>query len=61
MLKDDKKKKGPSESDDRDHNATAVHKFIEAIMRFQKTNFLVNHVHNYFSNGAVSQHKNYKM
>ena len=43
--------------DDRDHNATAVHKFIEAIMRFLKTIFLVKHVH-YFSD-IYSQYKNY--
>ena len=46
-------------SDDRDHNATAVHKFIEVIMSFLKTKILVKHVH-YFSDGAASQYKNYK-
>ncbi len=46
-------------SDDRDHNAVEVHKFIQVVIGSLKL-LLPNlkHIH-YFSDGAASQYKNH--
>ena len=47
-------------SDEREHNAIVIHKFIHVVVDSLKdVSPSLNHIH-YFSDGAASQYKNYK-